>query len=156
MADDFSQIYEQYFAGVYRYACSLCRNADLAGEITQETFFKALKNISNFRGESQVFVWLCQIAKNTWISLERKRSRARELTGQEEAPEWETKLEDAQTAWEIHRRLHELEEPYKEVFALRAFGQLSFARIGELFGKSDNWARVTYYRAKVKIREGLE
>ena len=153
---DFQQVYDLYFKDVYKYALSLSRDPHVAEEITQETFFKALKSIDSFRGQCRLYVWLCQIAKNTYITYAQKQSRA--------SPEVETSSDEGleehlltkESAFEIHKVLHRLPEPYKEVFSLRVFGELSFSQIGELFGKTESWARVTYHRAKMKIKEEIQ
>ena len=156
------ELYRTYFDIVYRYIRSISRDESLAEEVTQETFFKALKKIDQFRGECDVRVWLCQIAKNTLYDYLKKQKK--QLTGTEQLEKTESgsgelleeKLAQRSQAMEIHKVLHGLSEPYKEVFSLRTFGELSFREIGMIFGKSENWARVTYYRARVKIREELE
>ena len=153
--DDFQEIYNLYFMDVYKYVLSLCREPQLAEEITQETFFKAMKNLDGFRGQCRLFVWLCQIAKNTYFSHQRKNSTSFD-TEPETSPSVEEAILQKETAFEIHQILHHLPEPYKEVFSLRVFGELSFKQIGILFGKTENWARVTYYRARVKIKEELQ
>ena len=153
--EDFQEIYDQYFTDVYRYALSLCRDPHLAEEITQETFFKALKKLDSFRGDCRLFVWLCQIAKNTYFSHRSKRTANLSAEPKEDGSAEESFLRN-ETSFEIHRILHSLPEPYKEVFSMRVFGELSFRQIGVLFGKTENWARATYYRAKVKIKEELE
>lgn len=153
---DFQEVYDLYFQDVYKYALSLSRDPGVAEEITQETFFKALKSIDSFRGQCRLYVWLCQIAKNTYITYAEKHAR--------EAPEQEgtagesleERLLQEETAFEIHKLLHALQEPYKEVFSLRVFGELSFRQIGELFGKTESWARVTYHRARLKIKEEMQ
>ena len=154
------ELYRTYFDIVYRYIRSISQDEALAEEVTQETFFKALKKVDEFRGECDVRVWLCQIAKHTLYDHLKKEKKY--LPG-EEIPEWaegdegfEKKLAQRSQAMEIHKVLHKLPEPYKEVFSLRTFGELNFREIGMIFEKSENWARVTYYRARVKIREELE
>ena len=154
---EFQEVYELYFKDVYKYVLALCRDEHMAEEVTQETFFKALRSIDSFRGQCKLYVWLCQIAKNTYFSMAAKNK----TDGMEEFPEnAEDALESAlltkESAFEIHRVLHELEEPYKEVFSLRVFGELSFKQIGQLFGKTESWARVTYHRARLKIKEELK
>ncbi len=152
---EFQQVYDLYFKDVYKYALSLCREEHLAEEITQETFFKALKSIDSFRGECRLYVWLCQIAKHTYFHSLQKMGRqgpGQEISAGESLEE---RLLEQETAFEIHRILHGLTEPYKEVFSLRVFGQLSFRQIGELFGKTESWARVTYHRARLKIKEEM-
>ena len=155
---EFQEVYELYFKDVYKYVLALCRDEHMAEEVTQETFFKALKNIDSFRGQCKLYVWLCQIAKNTYFSMaSREKAKGYEdgiLEDTEDA--LERALLTKESAFEIHRLLHDLEEPYKEVFSLRVFGELSFRQIGYLFGKTESWARVTYHRARLKIREGLK
>ena len=155
--DEFEELYREHFSGVYRYALSLCRNAALAEELTQETFFRAMENMDGFRGQCSLFVWLCQITKNQYLTLCRKRKHLSE----EEAPEAsgegpEADLFDREDARQLHRLLHGLPEPYKEVFSLRVFGELPFSQIGELFGKSDGWARLIFYRAKNELRRQID
>lgn len=152
---DFQEIYETYFGDVYKYVLALSHNESVAEEITQETFFKALKGIDGFRGECKLYVWLCQIAKNTYLSYLKKQKQILPANLPEEDPV-ERALEEKTMALQIHRILHGLEEPYKEVFSLRTFGELPFRQIGELFGKTEGWARVTYHRAKLKIKEELK
>lgn len=156
------ELYRTYFDIVYRYIRSVSRDGALAEEVTQETFFKALEKIDQFRGDCDVRVWLCQIAKNTLYDHLKKKKK--QLLGDEKLEKTESaggelleeKLAQRSQAMEIHKVLHGLSEPYKEVFSLRTFGELTFREIGMLFGKSENWARVIYYRARVKIREELE
>ena len=156
------ELYRTYFDIVYRYIRSISQDGSLAEEVTQETFFKVLKKADQFRGDCDLRVWLCQIAKNTLYDHLKKQKK--QLLGDERLEEAESadgelleeKLAQRSQAMEIHKVLHRLSEPYKEVFSLRTFGELTFREIGMLFGKSENWARVTYYRARVKIREELE
>lgn len=156
--EDFDKIYTAYFSEVYKFVLSLCRNPALAEEITQEAFFKALKNIDSFQGECKLNTWLCKIAKNTFYSYVKKNRRqadcALEIVISDE--DIEQRFADKETAYAIHKVLHRLNEPYKEVFWLRTFGELSFAQIGALFSKTESWARVTYYRAKIMIKEEIQ
>ena len=165
---DIEKLYREYFTPVYRYTLSLVHDPDMAEEITQETFFRALKKINDYRGEASLKVWLCQIARNLSFDSLKRQSKTTALTkhdddesddyelpaGSESDPE--EQLLRKQTAMKIHRILHDLKEPYKEVFQLRTFGDLSFAEIGELFSKSESWARVTYYRSRMMIKEELD
>ena len=156
---DFQEVYNLYFRDVYRYALSLCRNEFLAEEITQETFYKALDKLGSFDGKCKVSVWLCQIAKNTYISMCRKNKyldTSADTALLSDDGNIEESFCDRETAFAIHKVLHALEEPYKEVFSLRTFGELSFRQISELFGKTETWARVTYHRARLKIKEELQ
>ena len=156
--EDFDKIYTEYFSEVYKFVLSLCQNPELAEEITQESFFKALKNIDRFKGNSSLNTWLCKIAKNTFYSYAKKHGRyincPLDLIKADE--NIEEQFADKETAYAIHKVLHKLNEPYKEVFWLRIFGELSFAQIGALFEKTESWARVTYYRAKIMIKEELQ
>lgn len=151
---EFEELYREYFDLVYRYSLSLTRDVHAAEELTQETFFKAMQSIDGFRGECRVQTWLCGIAKNKFFS-EQRRQKPCPL---EEVPETEAGAESPESAalhkdesMRLHRLLHALPEPYKEVFSLRVFGQLSFKEIASLFGKTENWACVTFHRAKAKI-----
>lgn len=155
---DFENIYSEYYDIVFQYALSLCRDKHWAEEITQETFFKALRKIGTFRGECKLSVWLCQIAKNTFYTMAKRRQRQTDhpfdaIPSEENL---EQQLLDKDAAFQLHTLLHALEEPYKEVFWMRTFGELSFQDIGKLMGKTESWARVTYHRAKMKLKEGIE
>lgn len=153
---DFNEIYLEYFKDVYKYILSLSKNEAIAEEITQETFYKALRSIDNFDGRCKMCVWLCQIAKNTYFSYYEKQKRDATNTLEEAFSDpIELKLINQESAFEIHKALHNLSEPYKEVFTLRLFGELSFAQIAELFSKTESWARVTYHRAKLKLMEDV-
>ena len=166
---DIEKLYREYFTPVYRYAFSLVHDPDLAEEITQETFFRALRKIDDYRGEASLKVWLCQIAKNLCFDSAKRQTKMIPLmikreddaascydipADSESSPE--EQLLRKQTAMKIHRILHDLKEPYKEVFQLRTFGDLSYSEIGELFEKSESWARVTYYRSRMMIKEELD
>ena len=151
---EFEEVYRLYFRDVYRYCLALTRSEQLAEELTQETFFKALGAIDRFDGKCRVYVWLCQIAKNTYFThCDREKRRGELPQDLPSADGLEEKLLTQESAFEIHRMLHRLEEPYKEVFLLRALGELSFRQIGELFGKTENWACVTYHRARKKLQK---
>lgn len=154
---DLEKLYHDYFSVVYKYILSISKDSLTAEEITQETFFKALKKIDEFRGDCSVRVWLCQIAKNTYYNYTKKQARFVELKEGEESSEYaEYDFLASYHTKAAHRILHNMKEPYKEVFSLRVFGELSFSDIGELFGKSDSWARVTFHRARLMIKEELE
>ena len=156
------ELYRTYFDIVYRYIRSISQDGALAEEVTQETFFKALEKIDQFRGDCDVRVWLCQIAKNTLYDHLKKQKK--QLLGDEKLEEAESdggelleeKLAQRSQAMEIHKVLHRLSEPYKEVFTLRVFGDLPFSQIGELFGKTDSWARLVFYRAKKQLQEEMK
>lgn len=148
---DFEEIYATYFDSVYQYVLSLCRDVHAAEEVTQESFCKAMTHLDRFDGRCRLYVWLCQIAKNTYLTHVRKQKRRAAPPEDEPShPGFEGELLDSDSAWQLHRLLHDLNEPYKEVFSLRVFGELSFSQIGQLFGKSDSWARLIFYRAKAE------
>ena len=152
---DFEQIYQQYFDPVYRYALSLTLDEHQAEEITQETFFKALQSIKSYRSESSIKTWLCTIAKNTFLSEQRKKKAESldDLTERvDESAGPEEQAINHKESIHLHRLLHDLTEPYKEVFSLRVFAQLSFRDIGSLFGKNENWACVVFHRARTKLQ----
>lgn len=155
MGLNFEEIYSRFFKDVYLYVLALGRDSHLAEEITQETFFKAMKELKHFRGDCSVKSWLCQIAKNLYISHMRKKKTVPEDVLEKEASPLnvEEMCIKKNEALSIYKVLHLLDEPYKEVFTLRVLGGLSFKEIGEIFGKEESWARVTFHRAKLKIRE---
>ncbi len=153
--DDFDEIYELYFKDVYRYLRGITLNETLAEELTEETFFKAFSAIKDFRGESEIRVWLCQIAKNNYYSYLKRQSKAFPVEDSPDEFYLNGMLEDLidkERIFEIHKILHNLEEPYREIFMLRVFGELSFKQIGKLFEKNEHWACVVYHRAKEKIQ----
>lgn len=150
---DFEEVYRRYFADVYKYVLALSRDEAVAEEVTQETFFKALTAIDGFRGQCQLRVWLCQIARNQYLTLCRERGRLTSDPPEAADNGIEEGFADRDAARRLHRLLHQLPEPYKEVFSLRTFGELPFSQIGELFGKTESWARVTYFRARQKLKE---
>lgn len=155
----FEEVYKQYYRQIYFYVMGLCRNEHIAEEITQETFFKVLKQMDTFRGECRINVWITQIAKNTFFSYCRKKKHDPESfpedTEVETQENLEEKIMDKEAAGQIHMVLHKMPEPYKEVFWMRIFGELSFREIGNIHGKTESWARVVYHRAKLMIREEL-
>lgn len=156
---DFESVYHLHFCDVYRYALSLCKNEAMAEEITQETFYKALSSLEHFDGKCKVSVWLCQIAKNTYITMCRRRKFVApdaDVTLLADENNMEERYYTKQTALAIQNVLNTLEEPYRDVFSARVFGEMSFKQIAKLFGKTETWARVTYHRARGKIKEALK
>lgn len=156
---DFERLYNVYYMQVYSYVMTLMRNTHIAEEITQDVFFKALKQYGTYQGRSSELTWLCAIAKNACTDYLRKKSKYKEAELEEDfadGSDIEQKIEDENMTLMIHQILHQMEEPYKEVFQLRIFGELSFDKIGHVFGKTENWARVTYHRARLKIQERIE
>ena len=166
---EFGDLYDDYAKMIYRYIYLKCKDANLAEDIVQITFLKAITHIDTFQGKSKISTWLCQIAKNEYLNHCRKQDRHLsyeeyiEKNGEpaslQNPPPHNTVIEGLiakEQADSIHRILHDMKEPYKEVFMLRIYGEYSFGEIGELFDKNDTWARVTYYRAKEKILQESE
>ena len=161
MKIDFEDIYDRFFKDVYFFVLTMSGNPAVAEDITQETFFKALKEIKHFKGDCSVKTWLCQIAKNLYIDDARRKKRFRSV--EEKLADGPSKAEDAESfvvrreeVISIYKALHCLDEPYKEVFSLRTLGELSFREIADIFEKSESWARVTYHRAKLQIRSMIK
>lgn len=156
---DYEKLYISYYMQVYSYAIILTKNPDQAEEITQHTFVKAMSSKSKHRGESSELTWLCSIAKNLFYDEIRRKQKLSGIEAVDKMPsgdDLEKAVSDADTAFQIHLVLHNLEEPYKEVFQLRVFGELSFAQIASIFKKTESWARVTYHRARLKIQERMD
>lgn len=158
---DFDKLYEKHAEQVYRFLLRLCQDTHLAQDLTQDTFLKAMENIDTFDNRCKFSTWLCQIAKNAFYDHRRKVGRHSE----EELPEddslvsdesMEDDVLDRQAAQEIRKCIHRLPEPYKEVFLLRFYGDLIYREIGEIFGKSEVWARVTYLRGREMLKERLK
>lgn len=156
---EFEKIYSENSDFVYKYLLKLCENGSVAEELTQETFFRAYMNFKNLRNKSKAPVWLCQIAKNTYFAWYNEQKKFRALDENDDVGDGfdiESFFEKRELTENAFACLHGLEEPYKEVFMLSVFGQLSLKEISKLFGKSESWARVTFYRAKQKLAERMK
>lgn len=154
---DLDAVYRQHAQTVYKFLLSQCRDPQTAEELTQETFYQAVRSIDRFDGGCKVSVWLCQIAKHLWYQQLRKARRETELPEETALPPLPSSEDEAvgrAGQVELLRQIHSLPEPGREVVYLRAFGGLSFREIGEVLGKSENWARVTFYRSKERLRQG--
>ncbi len=151
------RLYDAYYMRVFSYAMTLCGDRHTAEEITQDTFYRAFYKSADYRNEADEVTWLCAIAKNRFLDEKRKQGRMTEMP--EEIPDTKGNIEqeaaDRDSSYRIHVALHGLEEPYREIFELRVFGELSFREIGTIFGKTENWARVTYHRARLKLQERM-
>lgn len=158
MSSSFEKVYGEYYTPVYRYILSMCKDSYTAEEITQETFFKALKNIEKYDPSQKMLTWLCTIAKNTYFTKVKKSGRSEELTDRlaDDEDSILDRIIDSEDSMEILKVLHNISEPYKEVFTLRVLGSLSFKKIGAVFGKTESWARVTFFRSKTMIKELME
>lgn len=153
------EVYKEYSNTVYKYLFCLTHKEDIAEDLTQETFAIAIKEINKFRGDSKISVWLCQIAKHLWYKELKKSKKKKDIPIEEidkELKSFET-IEDIvcekEDKLKIYKDMQKLDEKTREVMYLRMVGNLSFIEIGEILGKTPNWARVTYYRAKQKIKE---
>lgn len=153
------KVYQENAKAVYKYLFCLTHDADISEELTQETFYQATKGIDRFRGECKISVWLCQIAKRLWYK-ELKRRKEVPLS---EMTEEITSFDHIENEYllsiekvEIFRMLHQFDEVTREVMYLRLTGELSFVEIGSIMGKTENWARVTFYRGKQKLMKGRE
>ncbi len=152
------KLYEAHYMRVFSYAMTLSGDRTMAEEITQETFFRAFSKSAEFRKESDEVTWLCAIAKNYFYDEKRRQGKTGPIP--EDVADTGKGIEqaaaDRDSSFRIHVALHALEEPYREIFELRVFGELSFREIGTIFGKTENWARVTYHRARLKLQERME
>lgn len=155
---DFEIVFRENQAFIYRYLLKLCQNKELAEELTQETFFRAYMNLSSVRNEGKIAGWLCQIAKNSyyaWYNSQKKVSSFEEDYDPPDPYNIEEVFLEKEVTDKALQCLHRLEEPYKEVFMLSVFGQIPLKEISRLFGKSESWAKVTFYRAKQKLMEEM-
>ena len=155
---EIEQIYKQYFEIVNKYLFCLTHNNDISEELTQETFYKAVKKINTYNGECKMSVWLCQIAKNLWYDQCRKNkkivnSNEFDLLKVENNSNIEEQVISNEEKINLYKQMQNLDEKTREVMYLRLSGELSFKEIGEILNKTENWARVTFYRGKNKLRE---
>ena len=150
-------VYRQYARVVYRYLLGLTRDADLAEELTQETFYQAVRTSARYDGSAQVSTWLCGIAKNVLRTHQRKHPATEDLDDVTlPAPSADAAVLREETRLELLKRVHALAEPAREVVYLRTWGNLSFKEIGAVLGRTENWARVTFYRAKEQLRKDVD
>ena len=156
MQKEFDEIYRLYSADLYRFILNLRKNDSLAMDIMQDTMLRAIENISKFKGNCSIKTYLFTIARNLYLDT-LKKSENKNISSDETEQEFSDgtsfvdKLTDKESALTIHRFLHCLDEPYKEIFSLRVFAELSFREIGDIFGNSENWARTAFFRAKKKL-----
>ena len=154
----YEKLYQTHYMRVFSYVMTISGNQAAAEEITQETFFRAFSKQSEFRQESDEVTWLCAIAKNLFFDEKRRQGKTEAMPEEIRDPSKsvEQTAVDQDSSFRIHLALHTLEEPYREIFELRVFGELSFREIGMIFRKTENWARVTYHRARLKLQERME
>lgn len=156
--DSIEELYQKHAKTVYGFLLTKTQNPDIAEELTQETFYQAIKKLNTFQENSSVSTWLCGIAKNLWFDFLRKQKKQSELSNQLSVQERESTFPSTEEQFfqnwnhlELLKKLHNLKEPGREVMYLRLIGNLSFSQIGGIMDKSENWARVTYYRNKEKL-----
>lgn len=152
------EIYKEYFETVKKYLFCLTHNNDIGEELTQETFYKAVKNIHTFKDDCKISVWLCKIAKNTWLDSIKKNKNIKDMADNElfEIESLETTDETVisnQGKLELYKKIQKLDEKTRDVIYLRITGDLNFKEIGDIFNKTENWARITFYRGKQKLKE---
>lgn len=150
------ELYNQYFYTVYKYLLYLTHDKDFSEELTQETFCKALEKLHTFKGECKISVWLCQIAKHLLINEQNKRKKIdsnEDLNFLEDVTKMEDTIVLKDEKINLYRKMQKLDSNSKEVIHLRITGELSFKEIGYVLGKTETWARVTFYRAKKKLEE---
>ena len=152
------KMYEAYYMRVYSYVVTISGSRELAEEITQETFCRAMTKSASFRREADEVTWLCTIAKNLFYDEKRRQKKTGLIPEDIEADgkSIEQIAADRDSSFRVHLALHAMEEPYREIFELRVFGELGFKDIGTIFGKTENWARVTYHRARLKLQERMK
>ena len=156
---EFDAIFKEFTPVVYHFLLSLCGDESLAEELTSETFYQAYLHIGQFRGDCKIETWLCQIAKNALRKEQKRRNRFSAPDAIEDTLADSNAFEslaNKEQALQIHKHLHALKDPYREVFMLRVFGDLSFKEIADICGRSESWAKVTFYRSKSKLIEDLE
>lgn len=151
------RLYNAYYMRVFSYVMTLSGDRHSAEEITQEAFYRAFSKTASFRNESDEVTWLCAIAKNCFVDETRRRNKTAPIPEDlaSDGKSIEQQVTDRDSSFRIHAALHTMDEPYREVFELRIFGELSFSQIGTIFGKTENWARVTYHRARLKLQEKM-
>lgn len=155
------KIYKEYFETVNKYLFCLTYDDNLSEELTQETFYRAVQKIHTFKGDCKMSVWLCQIAKNLWYDeLKKKRKIKNEdiekYINLKSNEELEDSIIENNTKIELYKKIQKLDSQTREVIYLRIMGDLSFKDIGNILDKTENWARVTFYRGKNKLKEDMK
>lgn len=152
------EIYQTYAKTVYKYLLLKTHNEDIAEELTQETFYQAVKSIHRFDGSCKISTWLCAISKNQLLAYQRKHPIEESIDDNENltGASAEAEVFSQERRVELMKKLHICPEPFREILYLRIFGSLSFKEIGEIMGKTENWARVNFYRAKERIKKEIE
>lgn len=155
---EFEKLFNENREFIFKYLMKMTQNVSLSEELTQETFFRAYMNYASLRNKEKASVWLCQIAKNTyyaWYNEQKNKVSIDDLDIMSDSKTLEDEFVQKELSQKALLCLHELDEPYKEVFMLSVFGGFSLKDISSIFGKSESWARVTFYRAKQKLLERM-
>lgn len=155
---DIEKIYKEYFETVNKYLFCLTHNSDLSEELTQETFYRAVQKINTYKGECKISVWLCQIAKNLWYDYCKKNKRIvnakeQDLFNIKSSDVLEDEMILSEEKFSLFKKMQKLDEKTREVIYLRITGELTFKEIGIIMNKTENWARVTFYRGKNQLKE---
>lgn len=154
---DIEKIYNNNFSAIYKYLICLTRDEDLAEELAQETFYKAIENINRFRGECKITTWLCKIAKNVWINDIKKKNKIKITEINDDIEDFTYNLEENYIKKEekknLYKKILKLDKEWINIFYLRLYGNMTFKEISDVIGKSSTWIRVNYYRIKQKMKE---
>lgn len=154
---DIKQIYEEYFETVYKYLFCLTHDNDISEELTQETFYRAVQKINTYKGKCKMSVWLCQIAKHLWYDQCRKNKKLinieENLLDVQVSESTENQVVSNDEKISLYKKMQKLDEKTREVIYLRITGELSFKEIASILDKTENWARITFYRGKTKLKE---
>ena len=154
---DIKQIYEEYFETVNKYLFCLTHDNDISEELTQETFYKAVQKIDTYKGKCKMSVWLCQIAKHLWYDQCRKKQKTidveENLFDVQALESTESQVISNEEKISLYKKMQKLDEKTREVIYLRITGELSFKEIATILDKTENWARITFYRGKSKLKE---
>lgn len=150
------ELYKENAVLVYHFLLSKCKDKALAEDLTQETFLQAIKSIKSFNGDCKISVWLCQIAKHLLYQHWAKRKENVPLEEEDwmlsDGTDIERQILAREELLDVLGRLHQLPVNMREVVYLRISGDLSFKEIGQIMGKSENWARVNFFRAKEQLK----
>lgn len=158
--NNFEKVYKDHARSVYRFLLALTGEEHMAEELLQETFYQAFIHIDQFEDRSSLYTWLCQIGKNAWLKECKRKKRYVETAWEElKLPDKEPPPDVQCMQKEEHMRMRQailkLEEPYKEVLLLHAYGGIKLKEIAGMYGKTESWARVTYYRARQQVVQEL-
>ncbi len=151
------ELYKENAKIVFHYLYSICKDEQLTEDLVQETFLQAYKSLERFNGSCKISTWLCQIAKHLLYQYWNKHGKQELIPIDDKLPtenNMEQQILNRIELVDVLRDLHNLPEQMREVMYLRVLGDLSYKEIGEIMGKSENWARVTFYRAKEALLKG--